>query len=55
MKRIFDPLFTTKPVGASTGLGLTIVHDIVCGEMRGAVEVERAPGRGALFRVSFPA
>ena len=55
MKRIFDPLFTTKPVGASTGLGLTIVHDIVCGELRGAVEVERAPGRGALFRVSFPA
>ncbi len=55
VKRIFDPLFSTKPVGAGTGLGLTIVHDIVCGELRGTVEVERAPGRGALFRVSFPA
>ncbi len=53
-KRIFDPLFSTKPVGSGTGLGLTIVHDIVHGDFRGTVEALRAPGRGAMFKVRLP-
>lgn len=55
MQRIFEPLFTTKPVGQGTGLGLTIVHDIVVGDLRGALRVENLPGRGARFVVRFPA
>ena len=52
--RIFDPLFTTKPVNKGTGLGLTIVHDIVCGDFRGRIEAENLPGRGARFTVMLP-
>ncbi len=52
--RIFDPLFTTKPTGTGTGLGLTIVHDIVRGEFGGRIEVRSSPGAGSTFVVRLP-
>lgn len=51
--RIFDPLFTTKPIGKGTGLGLTIVHDIVCGELAGEIDVRSEP-TGAVFIIRIP-
>jgi CheY-like chemotaxis protein len=51
--RLFDRFFTTKPVGQGTGLGLTTVAGIVRGA-GGRIEVESAPGQGALFRVTLP-
>jgi len=53
--RIFDPLFTTKPVGKGTGLGLTIVHDIVCGDFCGSIDVKSPPDGGAHFAIHLPA
>jgi len=53
LPRIFDPFFSTKPVGKGTGLGLFIVHEIV-GQHGGTVSVDSEPGRGARFRVFIP-
>ncbi|MCA8948752.1 MAG: HAMP domain-containing histidine kinase [Planctomycetes bacterium] len=51
--RIFDPYFTTKPVGQGTGLGLTAVARFVRSSS-GEIEVASEPGRGTRFRMSFP-
>ncbi|HKE05137.1 MAG TPA: ATP-binding protein, partial [Blastocatellia bacterium] len=51
---IFDPLFTTKLRGRGSGLGLAVVSQIIR-EHGGAIEVESDAGRGAEFKIRFPA
>lgn len=52
--RIFDPYFTTKPVGKGSGMGLAVVHGIVTAH-GGAIHVHSDPDRGTAFDVYFPA
>jgi len=52
-RRVFDPFFTTRPVGMGSGLGLTLVHRTVSA-MGGEIGVEDAPSGGALFRIRIP-
>jgi signal transduction histidine kinase len=51
--RLWEPFFTTKPIGQGTGLGLPTVHGIVH-QAGGDIAVESLVGSGSAFHVFFP-
>lgn len=51
--RVFDPFYTTKPVGKGTGLGLSICYGIIK-EHGGEIQVRNSPPRGATFTILLP-
>jgi hypothetical protein len=51
LSRIFGPFFTTRQQG--TGLGLSITQRII-EQHNGEINVTSAPGKGAVFTISFP-
>ena len=52
-KQIYDPFFTTKPVGKGTGLGLAVSYGIVQ-EHSGRIAVDSRPGEGTTFTIHLP-
>lgn len=51
--RIFEPFYTTKEVGQGTGLGLSLIYEIVK-KYGGEVTFDSRVGKGTVFRVSLP-
>jgi len=51
--RVFDPFYTTKPVGKGTGLGLSICYGIIT-EHGGSIRVQNVPQQGARFTIELP-
>ena len=53
-ERMFNPFYTTKPVGEGTGLGLSISHDIIVKQHAGSIEVDTKPGEFTEFKIVLP-
>jgi PAS domain S-box-containing protein len=52
--RLYDPFFTTKPVGEGTGLGLSICYQIVVEKHGGRLSCSSQPGQGTEFIIDIP-
>lgn len=51
--KVFDPFYTTKPVGQGTGLGLSISHGII-EQHKGEISVKSKVGEGTTFSIKIP-
>ena len=51
--KLFDPFYTTKPVGKGTGLGLSISYGLAT-DLGGSLKAENHPQGGALFTLTVP-
>lgn len=53
-KKVFNPFFTTKPIGKGTGLGLSISYQIVVEKHSGEFQCFSEPGQGTQFIIEIP-
>lgn len=53
LEQIFDPFFTTKGAGLGTGLGLSLVEQIILSH-KGFLYAESEPGNGSVFHLFLP-
>jgi GAF domain-containing protein len=51
---IFNPFFTTKPIGEGTGLGLSISYQIITELHGGTLECLSTQGQGTIFQIELP-
>lgn len=54
LEKIYDPFFTTRLGQGGSGLGLTIVHNLVTVLLSGRIDVKSTVGVGTTFTMSFP-
>jgi len=51
--KVFEPFFTTRPVGQGAGLGLAVAFQVI-EDHRGWIEIESRPDEGTAVRVFLP-
>jgi signal transduction histidine kinase len=54
LTKIFEPFFTTYRQKGGSGLGLSIVYNLVTQPLGGTIHVARAPGQGTTFSINVP-
>lgn len=54
MAKMFDPFYTTKPIGTGTGLGLSITYKIINDLHKGKIEVESVIKKGTSIKFAIP-
>lgn len=53
IKSVFNPFYTTKPMGQGTGLGLFVSYGIIQ-RMNGCINIESTEGRGTTVSITLP-
>ena len=53
-RQIFNPVFTTKPAGKGTGLGLAVSHQIIVEKHKGEIKCISTEGKGTEFIIEIP-
>ena len=53
-EKVFDPFFTTMRGKGGTGLGMSIVFNLITQTLKGGIECESSPGNGVVFIMKFP-
>lgn len=54
INKLFNPFFSTKPIGKGTGLGLSISHQIIVDQHCGSLLCESVIGKGTEFKIEIP-
>jgi PAS domain S-box-containing protein len=54
LSQFFQPFFSTKIGRGGTGLGMTIVENLVKKTLGGTLDVQSSPGKGSTFRIRMP-
>lgn len=54
-EKVFDPFYTTMRGKGGTGLGMSIVYNLVTQTLGGNITLDTAPGKGVTFTMTFPA
>lgn len=54
LSQIFNPFFTTKPIGKGTGMGLSISYQIITEKHGGSLNCFSEPGKGTEFVIQIP-
>lgn len=54
LSKIFEPFFTTKINEGGSGLGTTIIYNIVTTKLMGTIKISSKKGEGTLFSISVP-
>lgn len=53
LSRIFEPFYTTRPVGSGSGMGLNVAHQAIS-SAGGSIDISSEPGQGTTCRIVLP-